>query len=398
MGLGFNVRRRAAHALARAEELLVGVVSDPSIDITLSRVGTQPGGWFVSQEEARALALQWPAEVVLREADRCVRHEFEVLGSDPHAWSGAIPWHQDVRSRRTWPLHYHKRLRYDLTGLRGSDVKIPWELSRFQHLVPLAKGYLLSGKEVYAKAAAADIADWLEQNPFRYGVNWTCAMEVAIRACNWLWARWAFEGAPSWPAEFQRTVMASLWQHAWYIEHNLEDDGGIRSNHYLADIVGLLFVSVMFPNLRGAAVRRAYAVRELARCMDEMVYPDGMSFENSTSYHRLAMELFAASALLCRRNGIELPRAFWERLEQMFVVVNACTRPDGRLPMVGDADDGRLFALDGYSVWDRWDCRSLLSLGAVLFRRVDFKRTAGQRHEAVDWLLGSEGVAVWEAL
>jgi heparinase II/III-like protein len=398
VGFGWGLRRRAAHALAVVEAVRVRILREPSVEVTAAALQAQLGCWFVSQEEARAFALQWPAEVVLREADRCVHHEFEMLGTDSQAGSGALPWHQDVRSRRTWPLHYHKRLRYDLTGVRGSDVKIPWELSRFQHLVPLAKGYLLSGNEVYAKAAAADIADWLEQNPFRYGVNWTCAMEVAIRACNWLWARWAFEGAPSWPAEFQRAGVASLWQHAWYIEHNLEDHGGNRSNHYLADIVGLLFIAVMFPTLPRASIRRIFAVRELARCMDEMVYPDGVSFENSTSYQRLVMELFTASAVLCRRNGIDLPGTFWERLERMFGFIDACTRPDGRLPMVGDADDGRLFALDGYCVWDRWDFRSLLSVGAVLFRRVDFKRTAGQRHEAVDWLLGAKGIAVWEAL
>ena len=68
------------------------------------------------------------------------------------------------------------------------------------------------------------------------------------------------------------------------------------------------------------------------------------------------------------------------------------------MPMIGDSDDGRFFILANYYDWDRWDHRYLLSIGAVLFKRTDFKAAAGERHEEVFWLFGEEGIEIWETL
>jgi len=42
-----------------------------------------------------------------------------------------------------------------------------------------------------------------------------------------------------------------------------------------------------------------YAVRELKTQIKEQVYADGCSFEASTCYHRLSLETFFYSALIC---------------------------------------------------------------------------------------------------
>jgi len=132
--------------------------------------------------------------------------------------------------------------------------------------------------------------------------------------------------------------------------------------------------------------------------MEEMVYPDGVSFENSIAYHRLVLELFAYSGILCRRNEVELSEAFWVRLEKMFEFVMHYTRPDGKVPMFGDSDDGRFFIFTDYYDWDRWDHRYLLSIGAVLFERADFKAAAEKCHEEVLWFSGEEGVNIFGTL
>jgi hypothetical protein len=223
-------------------------------------------------------------------------------------------------------------------------------------------------------------------------------MEIAIRACNWIWAYWVFRDDPAWTEDFNRKFLKSIWQHGWYIEHNIEDKGGIRTNHYLSNIVGLLFIGTMFPQFTDAGRWKAFGIRELARCMEEMVFPDGVSFENSTAYHRLVLELFAYSAILCQKNNIELPEPFWVRLEKMFEFSMHCIRPDGRMPMIGDSDDGRFFIISNYYDWDRWDFRYLLSIGAVLFDRSDFKMVARKMHEEIFWLFGEDGVERYKQL
>ena len=82
----------------------------------------------------------------------------------------------------------------------------------------------------------------------------------------------------------------------------------------------------------------------------------------------------------------------------MFEFIMYCMRPDGRMPMIGDSDDGRFFILSDYYDWDRWDHRYLLSIGAVLFDRQDFKNSAGKCHEEIFWLFGKEGVEKWNSL
>ncbi|MBE0557778.1 MAG: heparinase II/III-family protein [Proteobacteria bacterium] len=92
---------------------------------------------------------------------------------------------------------------------------------------------------------------------------------------------------------------------------------------------------------------------------------------------------------MCKINSIDLDAAFWSRLEKMFEFVLAYSRPDGSVPMIGDADDGRLFRLRLSEPIS--DHRHMLSIGAVLFRRGDFKGAAGSYSQDALFLLGAEG-------
>ena len=352
------------------------------------------GSWFVNFSELKNMLGDNSERNVeaLNETAKILHRKFTILGSDLTYSDTEINWYLDPRSNFEWDRKYYRRLYPVANSSDDTDCKMPWELSRFHHLPFLIKGYFTSGDDEYIKETVRQIFHWIGENPLCYGINWTCAMDVAIRVCNWLWAWWAFREHPAWTDEFNEKFLKSVWQHGWYIEHNLENKGGIRTNHYLSDIVGLLFIGIMFPQFKDAKQWKTFGVRELIRCMEEMVYPDGVSFENSTAYHRLVMELFTYSAILCKRNDIVLPATFWQHLEKMFEFIMYCMRPDGRMPVLGDSDDGRFFILADYYDWDRWDFRYLLSIGAVLFKRSDFKLVAGRVHEEIFWLFGEDGV------
>jgi len=347
--------------------------------------------WFISYEELADI-MDDKLDDILYEADLVLKHQFDILGTGLKDWGDPIQWNIDMKSGRIWSKKYYKKLFLSkLTGINGSDVKIPWELSRFQHLIVLIRAYCLTKDEKYALESVKQINKWIESNPPFYGVNWTCSMEVAIRACNWIWAWWAFRNNPAWTDEFNQKFFKSMWQHGWYIENNLEDKGGIRTNHYLANIVGLLFIGIMFPQFKDAKSWKDFGIKELIRCTEEMVYPDGVSFENSTAYHCLVLEFFTYSAILCQRNGVDLPREFWVRLERMFDFVLYCTNLKGCLPMIGDADDGRFFKLSKYYRWNRWDFRYLLAIGASLFKRSDLREKSDSFSDEALLIFGERG-------
>jgi len=120
-----------------------------------------------------------------------------------------IDWHRDFKSGFRWREEtWRGDIRYG--HIPGADIKVPWELARMHHLITLAWGFGLagSGEEGFASPSEYwaeirnQILDFIANNPPRFGVNWQCPMDVAIRAANWLVACDLLEafGAPFDPA------------------------------------------------------------------------------------------------------------------------------------------------------------------------------------------------------
>ena len=355
--------------------------------------------WFIDIKELKTYLSNYPLEkkeILIQIADQVCEGKLKILGINLVGWEHESLWSKDFNTGYVWSKHYYRNMR--VVPDNGSDVKIPWELSRFQFLPVIGKAFLLTNNDKYAQFAIKLIENWVESNPFLHGINWTCSMEVALRACNWFWACWFFKESKHWTPVFNRRLWIALWLHGKYIEKNLEDRGRYSNNHYLANIVGLLFLGIMCQQFPETQRWKNFGIQELIRCMQEQVYSDGVGFENSTGYQRLVLEMIGFSAILCKKNQIELPNKFWTRLEKMFEFVASSIRPDGQTPHFGDSDDGRFFIFDNFSNWGRWDHRYLMKIGATLFNRSDFKALSDQNSEEAFFLLGQEGKEIFDGL
>lgn len=328
--------------------------------------------------------------LVLAAADQSCVHIFDLLGSGPVALGPTIDWHQDFKSGYRWsPRQYFADIRAAAYP-GGYDLKLPWELSRCQHFVWLGQAYWFSGDKKYAQTFVAQVTDWIAQNPPQLGVNWGCAMDVAIRAVNWLWAYAFFQDAPALTPDFQFSFFKSLLAHGRHIMANLEWSETLTGNHYLSDIVGLVYLGILLPEFKEAQQWRDFGLRELEKEMAKQVYADGVDFEASISYHRLALELFLSPTLLAQRNGHTFSPAYLQRLEKMLDFTLAITKPDGTAPLFGDNDNGRLHRLKVWAAPEQeWsDYRYLLAIGALLFKRRDFAHGAGAEWEEAIWFWG----------
>ncbi|HEB12255.1 MAG TPA: alginate lyase family protein, partial [Actinobacteria bacterium] len=368
---------------------------------SLDAIGLLFGSFFPSVDKGTAHDRLPPlggAEIqeIITGADRVLDHIFEFLGSGPVELGKKINWHRDFKSGKVWPKNKVENLKLvDLSD--DSDVKVPWELSRFQHLALLGRAYIFTNDEKYAAEFVDEIEDWWAENPCGVGVNWGCTMDVAIRAANWTWAYYFFRDCRSIEPEFWLKYFHSLYIHGRFIRANLEL-GAVRGNHYLSDIVGLVYLGIMFKKTKAGRRWLSFAAAELEREMDHQVFPDGVDHEASTSYQRLVAELFLSAVILFKENSINLSQGFLERLESMLVFTQVYTKPDGNIPLFGDADDGRLQILSEETRLNINDHRYLLAVGAVLFNRADFKRAAGRFWEEAWWLLGEEGRQKFESL
>ena len=294
-------------------------------------------------------------------------HKGEVIASADRIVSGEeIQWRRDPLSNYDWPLEYHRDLK--LMRGDGSDVRVVWEVNRLGQFVTLARAYAATKDERYSVEFTRQLRSWAEQNPYGRGPNWTCAMEVALRAMNLLAASDVFRHS----SHFDRPFLLQLFQqHGSYIERNLEFSYLATSNHYLSDVAGLLWLGLMLPELRDAKRWRDFGLRELLREMDKQVLPDGADFEASTGYHRFVTELFLYSFMLCGENGVPIERRYWNRLRQMLIYIRAYLRPDGFAPLIGDTDSGQVLPVLRRRADDH---RYLLAIGAHVFNDPELER------------------------
>lgn len=346
--------------------------------------------FFINPGSARTiagwLAQTYPAltQRTRDRAENALEHRTDLLGPDLVPLGDPIDWHRDFRTGAVWPRGV---LAEDQDYLRldeQCDVKMPWELSRAHHWVALGRAYALNLDPRYAREFVAQLESWLEDNPWPYGVNWGRAMEVAVRAVNWIWAAAFFADAPEFTPRHRARFLRAMLQHGRHILANLEfaDTNG---NHYLSNGVGLIFLGVLFAEFSESAAWRKKGFEIVWGEILQQVHPDGVDFEQGIGYHGLVAEFWYACVLLCERNRIPVPPHVRRRLSAMFDFMVTYTRPDGTFPQIGDNDDGRLANLDDEPVGSH---RRHLAVGGVMFGRAELMAAAGDAVETAVWLCG----------
>ena len=324
--------------------------------------------------------------------------------SDEHCWpllgfgekcfgAGEIDWNLDPLSGFDWPTTYHADI--NLIRSDGSDARVVWELNRLAHFITLGRAYALTGDEKFSAEFFRQLASWRAQNEIARGVNWNCAMEVALRAMNLLAAVALFLRSPQMNEQMLVELLTTFDQHGAHIKRNLEFSHIATSNHYLADVTGLLWLGVMLPELEEAKEWREFGLRELLSEMDKQVLPDGADYEASTGYHRLKLELFLYSFVLCHLNGIDIGERYWKKLRAMVDYVRAYLRPDGGAPLIGDSDSGQLLPIVQRTGDDH---AYVLALGAAVFQEPHFKPAGSRAPEELLWILGEQGVRDYVSL
>jgi len=340
------------------------------------------------------------AKKILGHADRICEHKFDLLGSGEVFLGAKIDWHSDFKIGYRWSSRkFYKDI--EIPYGKG-DIKVPWELSRFQHLILLGQAYQISRNEKYAAEFVDQITDWIKKNPVKIGPNWACTMDVAIRAANWL-VGWEFvKPSCHMTSDFTALFLKSLLVHARFIRSHLENTTGLTSNHYLSDIAGLFFIAMMVPEFRESEEWLIFAKKELESEIRKQVYDDGCDFEASTCYHRLVLELFFYPALLAKRNRVEFSQEYNLFLKKMFETVPYLIKPDGRMPQIGDNDNGRFLKFESPDT-EILDMRYLLPLAAIYFDDPQFKVLYSDKKEnnypdcllPVLWVFGPQALKIW---
>lgn len=292
-----------------------------------------------------------------------------------------IDWQKDFKSGFRWDSSLFYTEQRGL-GPIGSDIKVPWEIGRLQHLPQLAIFAANSkDKNKYILEYKNQILDFISSNPPCFGVQWVCTMDVGIRISNILLSYHIFRSIDDTEiltGKFTNILSNSVYDHGKFITENLEYNEHLTSNHYLSNIIGLIFVSVYLESSSEIDTWLAFSVQELVSIMKDQFNEDGSNFEASTSYHRLSTELIVYGTALTlglnskkldsiknyssklwkhkpklkalkdqeyvvENNHLKLPDWFALRLRRSGHFTFDISKPNGQIVQIGDNDSGRLF-------------------------------------------------------
>lgn len=332
-----DARRLPAFAATLDADALLERMGSPSLDSALANLAKTPP--FPRPTPVPDEARDGVVSGALAVRDRVV----DLLGSGPTSLGSPIDWLSDFKTGIAWPLAPMNKIAVNRLD-EPCDIKVPWDLSRLQWLMPAAQAWRISGSDHDARAVREIIEDWIDGNPIAAGPNWVCAMDVALRGVSLVWLATQCLDAPSWRDEtFRQNLLKTLWLHGCFVERHLEW-ADVNGNHLLADALGLVVIGAALPG-SDAARWHSDGWRLLVDQLSKQVNDDGGSFEVSSAYHRFVLEMAVVAATVRTIRGHTLEPQFAETLRRMADFLSALIRGDGTLPNWGDADDGRVIPI-----------------------------------------------------
>ncbi|WP_229263970.1 heparinase II/III family protein [Cohnella cholangitidis] len=326
-------------------------------------------------------------------ASKVFANNFEILGSTTP--TKGINWNEDWRYQYCWPNKYFKLYNfYEKNKKVPYDVKYPWEASRMNHLIPALVSAILYDRDDQKKWVVDVIANWQEENPLAYSVNWY-PMECSMRMINLIILLEMMLVSNKYDSSDLMIIIKLLCSHGEFLYRTIEYTD-IRGNHYTANIVALLLTGfVLEHHYPRSQVWLKYARDKIDREILLQYTDDGVNHEKSIPYHRLVTELFVIALIASERHGYSIDPVAKDRIIQACNYTKKYSRPDGKVPIVGDNDSARAFNFD---LAESYDHSTLLSIASVLFNKQELLPDHNDMDITVPILFGTQGLKRWNVL
>jgi uncharacterized heparinase superfamily protein len=325
----------------------------------------------------------------LDEAQRLLDHHFRLLGHSIH-YGREIAWSRDPVSGRDWSRGFSLTIPYRGADRLG-DVKLPWELNKHQYFFTLGKAAWLTDQPIFAREIVTQIDHWIRDNPSYSGIHWVSALESGARVLSWILTYPFYRDVCD--DAFLGRMTESLTQHTLFVERHLSV-GPFANTHFVGEAATLV-VSALFLDCCHSKRWLEKGLRSLEVEITKQVRADGSHVEQSIAYHRFFLDHYYLVDALLRANGRSFSVLTLQRMESSTEFLMNLRFPDGSVPAFGDCDDAR-------AIWCGSEAprnySSLLTLGALLFHRGDFKSIARRASEELLWLYGEAALASFDEL
>ncbi len=307
---------------------------------------------------------------ILRVADEVVRQEFKF----------DLRWDME---QTVEPVVFKNEI--DWLYMPGDDPEFIYAFNRMRFWICLGQAYAVTKDEKYAKAFADQMCHWVKNVPHtqKNEKAWR-TLETGLRLEYWTKAIMYFKGSPNITEKVIDTFIFSMTEHAEFLmtvwnSYNLMSNWGVLANH------GLFIAGVMLPETDRTKEYRETAIWRLNEELKIQVYPDGTQWEQSPMYHNEVTQNYLTVLILAKRNNIQLPAGFEEKVHKMCLVNVIWQKPDGNELSMGDSDE--------------IDVRDITTTAAAIFKDSILK---GSAYPQLDfdsaWEVGAEEAKEYDLL
>lgn len=178
----------------------------------------------------------------------------------------------------------------ELSDFGEGDIKIIWEISRFDWVTDLARAYKALGKEEDLIRINLWLEDWSKKNPLNIGPNWKCGQEASFRIMKLLTAAHCL-GQFSNPTD---SLKEMIKQHVIRIFPNINYSISQDNNHGTSEAIGLYIGSAWLIHNGDVDDTLLKFKRKGRKILEErilkLIQNDGTFSQKSMTYHRVVLD------------------------------------------------------------------------------------------------------------
>lgn len=253
----------------------------------------------------------------------------------------------------------------------GHDVKLTWDISRFQWIVLFALAYKNTRDVVYLNEINKWCKDWVSHNPAFYSVNWACGQECAIRLINTLISIQIINSGNKASSTLKQFVISHLNRIEAAVSYAIAQD----NNHGTSEAAGLYIGGTWLETLSDLSVLEKQDAERwknkgqqiLEERVGKLVADDGSFSMYSTNYHRVVLNTVSIVEFWRRQlNLTDFTLSYKTKCKALCTWLYLCTDSlSGNAPNLGANDGSNPFIVQ--ISLDFRDYRPAIQFAAYLF-------------------------------
>ena len=240
---------------------------------------------------------------------------------------------------------------------RTDDEEYLWSLNRMGYFNGLLRLYHISGEVEFATKVMDDMIDWVDTCPLAplpnenttpeemdkirrhfSGLTPWRSLEVGIRMFDsWNNAYDLLLHTDLMTPEKHTKLVKSFYEHGLVLREMSPRYWPLANhNHYLHEMLGLLEIACLFPEMKEADAWREFAIHELGRCAKAQFTEDGGQIEGSPNYHYGCLSMFFSLLEVAKSFNLTLPEEIINTCVKATDYMLMVTAPDGVITPFGD--------------------------------------------------------------